>query len=121
MKPRYRDGDSLISDQLAMGNDRQQKVRRPLGIVIDLMRDRLAATDVVRNVLHVGHRSCSRRDIHACDLETDAMASLEQVGGRQDLDPVFVGLTRSHWHDRGSRQLVKGSARFGSLFVNRPI
>ena len=30
-----------------MGYDRQQKVRRPLGIVIDLMRDRLAATDVV--------------------------------------------------------------------------
>src|ERR1700752_3077420 len=58
------------------GNDWQQKMRGSVGVPIDAMCHGLAAADVVRDVFHVGHRTGSRRHIHARDLETDSMSRL---------------------------------------------
>src|SRR5258708_7764153 len=39
-----------------LGDDRQQQMRRPLRVAIDLVGDRLAAADVIGDVLDIGHR-----------------------------------------------------------------
>ena len=63
-----------------------------LGIVEDFVQHRLATADVIRDVLDVSGAADPGREIETRDLDADAMAALELVRGRQDLDRVFVDL-----------------------------
>src|SRR6267142_5099979 len=45
-------------------DDWQQQMRGPVCVPIDPVRDRLAAADVVRNVLDVGHCPGAGRNVH---------------------------------------------------------
>ena len=40
------------------------------------------------------------------NFETDAMAPAEEIGRRENLDPVFDDLAGHDWESRGPRQLV---------------
>src|SRR4029077_1807889 len=64
--------------------DRQQQMRRPLCIPINPVGHGLAAANVVRNVLDVGHCSGAGRNVHGCDVEADPVPRLELVRGRKD-------------------------------------
>src|SRR5262245_64844598 len=70
------------------------------GIVIDAMQHRLAAADVIRDVLDIGGAADAGCHVEARDLDADAVVLLELVGGRHDLDGVFVDLAghRSEEH-----------------------
>jgi len=46
----------------------------------------------VGNVFHIGGAADAGCDIEAGDLDADAVAALELVGGRHDLDGIFVYL-----------------------------
>ncbi len=50
-----------------------------LRIVIDTVQHRLAAADVVRNVLDIAGAAHAGRDVEAGDLDADAMTGLEQL------------------------------------------
>src|ERR1700744_3161491 len=90
-----------------LGNDRQQQMRRPFRVAIDLVSDRLAAADVVRDVLDIGHRPGTRRHIHGCDVEADPVTRLELVGGSEDLDLVLDHLARFERRNCVLRELVE--------------
>ena len=92
-----------------------------VGVAIDLVRHRLAAADVIRDVFDVGHRTRSGRNIHAGDVETDAVTGLELVGRREDLDLVLDDLARTDRFDRIARQLVERRPRLGARFVERAV
>ena len=89
------------------GYNRQQQMRRPLGVPIDLVGDGLAAANVVRNVLDVGHRSSAGRDVHGCDVEADPVSRLELVCRCEDLYLVLHDFVRLHGRDCIARELVE--------------
>src|SRR5579859_3259238 len=82
----------FIGSFLLLSDDRQQEVRWPLRIVIELMGHGFAAADVIGDIFDIGHRPGAGGNIHRGDLDTDAMSGLELVGGRQDLDLIFHDL-----------------------------
>ena len=86
-------------------------MRRPFGVVIDFVQGRLAAADVVGHVFRVGCATDAGRHVGARDLEADAMAGLEQIAGRQNLDLVFLDLAGLDPLLRGSIQRVPGPPR----------
>jgi hypothetical protein len=51
-------------------------------VAIYLVSHSLAACDVIRLVLDIGHRAGSGRNIHAADVEAYSVSGLELVGGR---------------------------------------
>jgi hypothetical protein len=67
----------------------------------------LTAADVVRNVLHVGHRSGAGWDVHGCDVEADPVSRLELVRRGEDLYPVLDHLFRLYGSDCIPRELVE--------------
>src|SRR5262249_3949020 len=74
-------------------NDRQQEMRWMPGVVIDPVQHGLAAADVIRDVFDVRGAADPGRDVEAGDLDADVVTLLELVGGRHDLDGIFVDLT----------------------------
>jgi len=63
-------------------NDRQHQMARVLFVVIDPVHHGFAATNMIRRVFDVVRAGESARQIEAGDVETDAVAGLEQVSGR---------------------------------------
>jgi len=87
--------------------DRQQQMRWPLCISIDFVGHGLAAANVVRNVLDVGHRSGAGWNVHGCDIEADPVTRLELVRSSEDLYPVFDHVSRIHGSDCIPRELME--------------
>src|SRR5262245_43900251 len=87
------------------------------GVVIDAMQHRLAAADVIRDVLDIGGAADAGCHVEARDLDADAVVLLEPVGGRHDLDGVFVDLAGHDGLLCGARgcQGRPGSDRFSSI------
>src|SRR6516225_2244797 len=85
-------------------NDRQQEMRWMPGVVIDSVQHGLAAADVIGDVLDVGGAADAGRDVEAGDLDADAVTLLELVGGRHDLDSVFVDLAGDDGRARRARE-----------------
>src|ERR1700722_9444406 len=88
-------------------DDRQQKMRRPLCVAVDPVRDRPAAADVVGDVLDIGHCAGAGRNIHGGDIEANPVTHLELVRRCEDLYPVFDHFP---WFDRSDgvlRELVE--------------
>src|SRR5262245_59258656 len=104
-------------------NDRQQEMRWMPGLVIDPVQHGLAAADVIRDVLDVGGTADAGRDVEAGDLDADAVTLLELVGGRHDLDGVFIDLTGNDGlagraggcHGRPGIDRVGSTARWDAL------
>jgi len=82
-------------------------MRWPLRVPIDLVGNGLAAANVVRNVLDVGHRSGAGRGIHGCDVEADPVSRLELVSRGEDLYLILHDFVRLHRCDRILRELVE--------------
>src|SRR4051794_24220915 len=87
--------------------DRQQNMRRPLRVPINLVRHGLVTADVVRDVLHVGHRASAGRNIHGCDVEADPVTGLELICGRENLYSVLDHFPRIDESDCVPRELVE--------------
>src|SRR5579864_1834759 len=102
-------------------NDRQKQMRGSVHIMVDAMRYRPAATNVVWDVFDVGHGTRAGWHIHGGDLHTDAMSGLELVGGGEDLDAILQHLAGRHWLDGLARELVERFPGLGPLFVQGPI
>src|SRR5258705_8169624 len=88
-------------------DDGQQQMRWPLGIPVDPVGHGLAATNVIWNVLDIGHGAGAGRNIHGSDVEADAMSRLELVCRRKDLYLVLDHFARLHRRKRILRQLVE--------------
>ena len=71
-------------------------MRWPLRVPIDPVSNGLAAANVVRNVLDVGHRSGAGWDIHGCDVEADPVSRLELVRRGEDLYLILQDFVRLH-------------------------
>ena len=80
--------------------------------MINSVQDRLAAAEMIRNILDVGRAEDTRREIEARNLDANAMASPEQVGRRKDFDIVFVDFPRDHGSLRFAREWMP---RFPSI------
>src|ERR1700753_1222083 len=93
-------------------------MRGPFGVPVNFVSDRIATGYVIWNVLNVGHRPCSRGHIKAADLDADAVASLELVCGRDDLNFILDDLARRNGRDRLFRQLVEGLSGCGAVRVS---
>src|SRR5262245_32209927 len=104
-----------------VGNDRQQQVRGMPGIVIDAMQHRLAAADVIRNVLDIGGAAEAGCHVEARDLDADAVVLFEAVGGRHDLDGVFVDLAGHDGLVCRARERMPGPAGQRSFLIDRPV
>src|SRR5579863_9928904 len=96
-------------------------MRRSRRIVIDMMGDRAAATDMVGNVFHVGHSSRSCRYVHGCDLKANAVPGFELIGGCNDLDAVLQNLSQWHGFNACAGQLVERLPRLGTTFIQGTI
>src|SRR6185312_10652439 len=103
----------------ALRDDRQQEMRWALGVVKDLVQRRAAGDDVVGHVFGVGRTGDAGRHVGARDLDADAMAAAEQVGGRQDIDRVFGDLARCHLLLRLAGQRMPRPPRLRPLGVER--
>src|SRR5262245_13068577 len=99
-------------------NDRQQEMRWMPGLVIDPVQHGLAAADVIRDVLDVGGAADAGRDVEAGDLDADAVTLLELVGGRHDLDGVFIDLTGNDGLAGRAREWVPRPAGQRSLRID---
>src|SRR5262249_45881228 len=99
-------------------NDRQQEMRWMPRVVIDLVQHGLAAADVIRDVLHIGGAADAGRDVEAGDLDADAVTLLELIGGRHDLDGVFVDLAGNDGLAGRARERVPRPARQRSLRID---
>src|SRR5262249_3548496 len=102
-------------------NDRQQQVRGMPGIVIDAMQHRLAAADVIGDVLDIGGAADTGCHVETRDLDADAVLLLELVGGCHDLDGVFVDLARHDGLVCRARQWMPGPAGQRSFLIDRPV
>src|SRR5262249_13332652 len=71
-----------------------------------------------RDVLDIGGAADSGREIETRDLDTDAVTALELVGGRKNLDRIFVDLTRHHRLLRFARERMPRAARQRALHVD---
>ncbi len=74
-------------------------------IMVDLVKRRFAAADMVREILDVREAGRSSRNVHARDLNADPVPFLKEVCGSQDFDGVFVDLPG---HNGPLRLLGKG-------------
>jgi hypothetical protein len=81
------------------------------------MRDGAAATDMVRNVLHVGHGTGARRHVHGRDLKAYAVSGLELVRGRENLNAILQYLSGWYGLHRCARKLVERLPGGGAPFV----
>src|SRR6202011_3143575 len=93
-------------------NDREQQVRGPIGVPIDLVGHRLTAADMIGNVFYASHCAGSVGRVHAGDFQANAMTRLELVRGREYLDPIFDDFSWSDGSYRFACQLVEGLPRF---------
>src|SRR3981189_1425261 len=111
-------GQMLID---GVGYDRQQQMRWPVGVPIDLVGNGLAAAHVVGNVLDVGHRSGAGRDVQGCDVEADPVPRLELVRGGEDLYPILDYFFRLYRSDCIPRELVERLPGLRTLVVEHSI
>src|SRR5882762_1189270 len=102
-------------------DDGQQQMRRALGVPIDPVGHGLAAADVIRNVLDIGHGAGAGRNIHGSDVDADAMSRLELVCGGEDLYLVLDHFAWLHRRKRILCQLVERLPRLGTLLVECPV
>src|SRR6476661_8459704 len=102
-------------------DDRQQQVRRPLCVPVDPVGDRLAAANVVWDVLDIGHRACAGRNIHGCDIEAYPVPRLELVRRGEDLYPVLDHFSRLHGSSRILRKPVERLPGPGALLIESPV
>src|SRR6266436_6570368 len=96
-------------------------MRRTLRVPIDLVGDCLAAADMVRNVLDVGHGSGTCRDIQGRDVEADAVTRLELIRRGEDLYLVLSHFSRLHGSDCILRELVERFPGLRTLLIESPI
>src|ERR1700674_3201038 len=85
------------------------------------MGDRLAAADVVGDVLDIGHRPGSGGHIHGCDVDADPMTRFELVRRGEDLYPVLDHFARLDRSDCVLRELVERLPGLRALLVKRTI
>ncbi len=78
-------------------------------IMVDLVKRRLAAADMIGEVFDIREARRAGRDVHARNLYTDSMPLLKEVRGSQDFNRVFVDLTG---HNRSLCLLGKGMPGF---------
>ena len=64
-------------------------MRWPLPVVVDFVKRRLAADDVIGDIFGVGGTADSRRHVRACNIDADAMAAPEQICRSHNLDGVL--------------------------------
>src|SRR5438067_12772111 len=94
-------------------------MRRMLRVAIDAMQHRLAAADVIGDVLDVVGAADAGREIEAHDLEADAVSALERIRGRHDLDRIFVDLARHDRLLRFARERMPGPSGQRALAIDR--
>ena len=82
---------------------------------------RLAAADVIRDVLDIGGAADPGCHVEARDLDADAVVLLEAVGGRHDLDGVFIDLAGHDGLVCRARERMPGPAGQRSLLIDRPV
>ena len=92
-----------------------------LCIVVDAVRHGLASADVIGDVFDIRHGTGPRGNVHGGDFETKAVARLELIGGRHDLDLIFDDLTGLDRLDGTARQPMERFAGLGARRVNRPV
>src|SRR5262249_23479836 len=102
-------------------NDRQQQVRGMPGIVIDTMQHRLAAADVIGDILDIGGAADTGCHVETRDLDANAVVLLELVGGCHDLDGAFVYLALPDGLVCRPRERMPGPAGQRSFLINRPM
>src|SRR5258708_7488470 len=89
-----------------MGDDWQQQMRWPLSVPIDPVGHGLAAADMVRNVLDIGHCAGAGRNIHGGDVEADTVTCLELICRGANRDPGLDHFARLHGSDCVLREFV---------------
>jgi hypothetical protein len=104
---------------LALRNDRQKQVRRPLGVVVDFVQRRAAGNDVIGHVFGVGCTADAGGHIGTRYLHADAMAAAEEIGGRENFDGVRGDLAGTDFLLRLAGQRMPRPPRFRTLRVDR--
>src|SRR5262249_25536424 len=112
---------STLQIRGSLRNDRQQQMRRPSRIVIDLVQRRSAAADVVGDVFGIGGAAHPGRHVGARDLHADAVTLAEEIGGRHDLDRVFIDFARHNLRLCLAGQRMPRSPWLRSLRVESPM
>src|SRR5580658_5622803 len=103
------------------GNHWYQQMRGMLSVVVDAVCHGLASADVIGDVFDIRHGTGPRGNVHGADFETEPVARLELIGGRQDLDLIFDDLTGLDRLYGTARQLMERRAGLGAGRVKLPV
>ena len=61
-----------------------------------MVERRLAAADVVRDILSIRSSANAGRNIHAGDIDANSMPFTKEIGGGHDFNRVLVDLARNN-------------------------
>ena len=76
---------------------------------------------MIGHIFRIGRARDAGWQIERGDLDAEAMARLEHIGGGHDLDLIFLHHARRHFALRFARQRMPRAARFGTRSVDRPM